>query len=334
MSELTLPRISRRCVLESLGLLGVAPWLARADATHADGPLPLPLELRQIVNHIGISVPDVVRSATFYSHLFDGPRILGQVRPALRYSIGFYPGAMAIGALGTAGAAEPPGTPAPAGRRHGFIDHFCVAAAPFDLAAWRSRLDREGIRYFARGSFVDIGGISVQLLGGTDEMARARAKSAARGAKGPAGAPPAGGFGPMPPLYGGQPLVAAHGFEHVSLHVSDLEGSTALFRKLFGLAPHGATARRVSFSLGGIGLHLEAAAAGEKPRIASYAIRVSRFDRAKLSGALVGLGASVKAATESERRTVLSFADPDGIECEFGHPQSPRSTSSLASLPP
>ncbi len=301
-SELLPPRLTRRCLLRGLGLaaLGAAPWWARA----ADAPgsaavaLDLPLELRQLVNHIGISVPDVVASARFYSHLFDGPKLVGQVKPALRYSISFTPGAMAIGALRS-------------GATRAFIDHFCVAAAPFDLAAWRARLAQEGVRFFAGGTFVEVGDIPVQLVGGHERPLRPAGSSAPKGA-------PAGGFHPMPPLYRGQPLVKAHGFEHVSLDVADVDASSALFGKLFGLTPHRfASGRSAFFKLGGIELRLEQAAASEKPSIASFGIRVSRFDRAQLTDQLQALGARIGASDGGENRTALRFADPDGIECEL-----------------
>ena len=293
------PGIRRRWFLQAVGAVAAAPWLARAD-TVATSPLALPLHLEQIVNHIGISVSDVVRSARFYSHLFDGPTILGQVKPALRYSVELYPGAMAIGALRPAAVT--------AGAR-GFIDHFCVAARPFDLAAWRARLDRDGLRYFAHGTFVEIGDIPVQLLGGRAASTRPPGASQAGAA--------AGGFAPMPPLYRGAPLVTAHGFEHVIVQVSDLDGATALFRKLFGLVPQWGASGSVSFGLGGVRLGLRSAAGGEKPSIASFAIRVSPFDGPKLTDALSALGAQVEPVERHLQQTVLRFADPDGIACEL-----------------
>jgi catechol 2,3-dioxygenase-like lactoylglutathione lyase family enzyme len=288
--------MTRRLLLQGGGALLATPWLARALAgvAAAATPLPLPLRLTQIVNHIGISVPDVVRSATFYSHLFDGTRIVGQDKPALRYSIDFFPGAMAIGKLQPSadGGAH----------AHALIDHFCVATVAFNQAAWRAQLDREKLRYFARGTFVEVDNIPVQLIGGHEGDA-----------KGPAG----GGFKAMPPLYTGEPLVRPHGFHHVMLHVSDLEASAALFRKLFGLTPHESSSGGVFFGVGAIRLELRQTAAGEKPGIASYAIRVAKLDRSRVGGELEALGAKVEPADGAGKGTVLRFADPDGIRCEL-----------------
>lgn len=293
-------RPTRRLFLQSCGALVATPWLTRAVAAAAVEPLQLPLHLRQLINHIGISVPDVTKSATFYSHLFDGARIVGQEKPSLRYVISFYPGQMSVGDLrGAAGGAQ----------MQALIDHFCVATEPYDPAAWRARLDQDGIRYFARGSFVDIDGIAVQLTGG---RRRAAPSGAARRRTPP---PAGGGFKSMPPLYTGQPLVKAHGFEHVMLHVTDLDASVATFRKLFGLAPHQSGAAEVFFSVGAVRLGLRKAADGEKPSIASYAIKVEKFDRSQVSEGLEALGAKVEPSEGRERRSVLRFADPDGLRC-------------------
>ncbi len=294
---------TRRLFLKSCGALAAAPWATRLVAAPAATPLQLPLHLRQLINHIGISVADVTKSATFYSHLFDGSKISGQEKPSLRYIISFYPGEMSVGDLrGAAGGAQ----------TQALIDHFCVAAEPYDPAAWRARLDQEGIRYFAGGSFVDIDSIPVQLVGG-------RIAPRPRPSGAPRRPPPAGGGGfmPMPPLYTGQPLVKAHGFEHVMLHVSDLDASAAAFQKLFGLAPHPSSASEVFFNVGAVRLGLRKASSGEKPSIASYAIKVEKFDRSRVADGLEALGAKVEPAERRERRTVLRFADPDGIQCEL-----------------
>ncbi|MGH8259203.1 MAG: VOC family protein, partial [Steroidobacteraceae bacterium] len=241
------------------------------------------------------SVPDVARSATFYSHLFQGGRLLGQKTPALRYEIDFHPGALSIGPLRPSAAGE---------SSHPFIDHFCVVARAFDGAAWRARLDEMKVRHFAGGSFVDIGGISVQLFGARQPRRRGKA-------------PPGGGFEPMPPLYSGDPLVRPHGFEHVTLHVANLDAAAARFHELFGLESHAGASGEVSFRLGAIRLGLRQAGAGETPVIAAFAIKVAPFDPQHVAHALEALGARVEPLEKSGRRTVLRFADPDGIRCSL-----------------
>ncbi|HXS26508.1 MAG TPA: VOC family protein [Steroidobacteraceae bacterium] len=315
----------RRRVIQSLGLLTAAPWLVRADPDAAVLPLPLPLHVRELVNHIGTSVADVTRSATFYSHLFQGGTLLGQEKPALRYEINFHPGALSIGPLrsGTSEGGE---------QTHPYIDHFCITTHPFDAAAWRARLDEEKLRHFAGGSFVVIGGISVQLLGG--RAAPAPGAQHAPGAQRASGANPAasatrsarqtppppaaaGGFKPMPPLVTGRSIVSPHGFEHLMLHVADLDASARLFERLFGLAPHTPSPGQRLFQLADIRLALRQAPSGERPSIKAFAIRVAAFDPGRVRTALEGLGARVGPLEKSAHRTILRFADPDGIDCEL-----------------
>lgn len=303
------PWVTRRRALQGLGALTAAPWIARA--AEGASPLRLPLHLTQMVNHIGISVPDVTKSATFYSHLFDGPHLLGQRKPALRYLISFYPGALSIGPLRAGGSG---------GHAHAFIDHFAVSARPFDLAAWRARLDERKLHFFAGGSFVKVNGVDVQVLGGHEGTARRHAR------KGPAGA----GFERMPALYTGEPLVKAHGFKHVVLQMSNVDAATETFRTLFGLPPHRMDSGRVRFRVGSIDLELEDAPSGPS-RIAAFGIKVSPFERKKVSAAIEALGAKIpsargrggfgpfarRAAPLVANPAVLAFLDPNGIQCEL-----------------
>ena len=308
----------RRRVIQSLGLLSAAPWLACAESSAAVSPLSLPLHVRELVNHIGTSVPDVTRSATFYSHLFQSGTILGQEKPALRYEINFHPGALSIGPLRSAGAGAGPGASAAAGAAAGaaseqmrpYIDHFAILTQPFDATAWRARLVEEKVRNFAAGSFVVIGGLSVQLLGG-------RAPRPSGPSKTPPPAAAAGGFNPMPPLFNGQPLVNPHGFEHLTLQIADLDASAALFRRLFGLTPHTPSTGRRLFQVADIRLELREAPSGERPVIEAFAIRVAPFDAGQLRAALERLGATVEPVEKTAKRTILRFADPDGINCEL-----------------
>jgi catechol 2,3-dioxygenase-like lactoylglutathione lyase family enzyme len=299
--------LMRRRVIQSLGLLTAAPWLARAEPTAAASPLRLPLHPTQLINHIGTSVPDVTRSATFYSHLFQGGAIFGQEKPALRYEINFHPGALSIGPLRSQGAGAP---------RHPYIDHFCIVARPFDAAAWRARLAEENLRNFAGGSFVVIGGISVQLFGG-----RAGPPRTAAHASGPprrtAPAAAAGGFQPMTPLFSGRSIVSPHGFEQLTLHVADLDSSAAIFERLFGLSAHAPSPGLRLFQLADHRLELRQARSGERPSIKAFAIRVAPFDPGRVREALEGLGARVEPLDTDANRTVLRFADPDGIDCEL-----------------
>lgn len=304
--------LSRRRLIQSLGLLSTAPWLARAETSSGAAPLPLPLHPRELVNHIGTSVPDVTRSATFYSRLFQGGALLGQEKPALRYEINFRPGALSIGPLrsdGAGGGAASGGTGSQGTGtdRRPYIDHFCIMARPYDAAAWRARLDEEKLRHFAGGSFVVIGGISVQLLGARAERAAGRSPPAAA----------AGGFKPMAPLFNGPSIVTPRGFDHLTLHIADLDASAATFKKLFGVTPQAPSRGLRVFQVGDIRLELREAQSAERPSIKVFAIRVAPYDPGRVRAALEELGAKVEPPEQSRNRTILRFADPDGIDCEL-----------------
>jgi catechol 2,3-dioxygenase-like lactoylglutathione lyase family enzyme len=295
----------RRRVIQSLGLLTAAPWLARAESTAAASPLTLPLRVRELVNHIGTSVPDVTQSATFYSHVFQGGTIFGQEKPALRYEINFHPGALSIGPFMSAGAGE---------ERPPYIDHFCIATQPFDATALRARLVEEKVRNFAGGSFVVIGGISVQLIGGRAAPPPGAQRPAAPRPPAAAGG---GGFKPMAPLYNGQSIVSPRGFEHLTVHVADLDASSALFERLFGLTPHAPSPGLRLFRVADIRLELHEAPSGQRPIIKTFAIRVAPFDPGRVRAALEELGAKLEPVETSGNRMILRFADPDGINCEL-----------------
>lgn len=304
------PRATRRRVLQGLGALTATPWIVRAAAAEKVAPLALPLHLTQMVNHIGMSVPNVTRAATFYSHLFDGSHVLGMTKPALRYVISFYPGALSIGPLATSGAGA---------HAHPFIDHFAVFARPFNLADWRARLIEQKLPFFAGGSFVKVNGVNVQILGGHEGPPHPHAR------KGPAGA----GFKPMPPLYRGAPLLKAHGFKRVVVRFADLDAASETFRTLFGLPAQRTDSGNVFFHVGSIQLELQDAPSGPSG-IAAFGIKVAPFDREKVSRAIEALGGTVpsahghagarfarRAAPLTSNAAVLTFHDPFGIPCEL-----------------
>ena len=121
----------------------------------------------------------------------------------------------------------------------------------------------------------------------------------------------------MPPLFNGQPIVSPHGFEHLTVHVADLDASAALFERLFGLTPHTPSPGLRLFRVADIRLELREAPSGERPTIKTFAIRTAPFDPGRVRAALETLGATVEPHETSAKRTILRFADPDGIDCEL-----------------
>jgi catechol 2,3-dioxygenase-like lactoylglutathione lyase family enzyme len=294
-------QISRRTALAMLGL-AIAPEFGSRAWAQAAGPeatpLPLPLKIQRICGHLGVSVPDVTKSALFYSKVFGGESVSGEQKPFLRYMINLEGGPLrlgegggvAIGKLGTLGSV---------GQTKPLIDHFCLNAAPFDDAAWRARLKVEGLVYHAQGVFSDIDNIAVQISGaqGGESLS-------------------AGEIERMPPLYTGAPLVHPKGYAHIMVHVSNLERSVRFYEKMFGLKVARRSAGVVYFSDGETELALKQVAAGEKPNIHHYAVKVPAFDHAKVSRGLTALGAVVTPAKD-EAPHILRFADPDGLIVEL-----------------
>ena len=292
--------MTRRLALRLFGLgagslVALPAWAQEVQAAASAEPLALPLVLQRICGHVGISVPDVEKSALFYSRLFGGENVNGEKSPSLRYFITLgNGGSMAIGKLGTLGSQ---------GKTVPLIDHYCVGARPFNDAAWRARLKLEGLTYIAQGVFASPDGIFVQVEGGQGGESLS-----------------VGAVGRLPTLYGGAPLVHSDGYDHIRLHVPDLEKSIAFYGHIFGLKlaeRRAGVAYLVNDRMSDpTRLALKQCAAGEAPNIHHVAVRVPKFDRSKMSASLQTLGAKILPAPEQPER-ILRFADPDGIIVEF-----------------
>ena len=290
------PRVSRRTILTGLGILAATPLLggpARAQAPAASGavaaPMTLPLKLTSLIGHIGVSVRDVLQSATFYSKLVGGDNVNGEKQPFLRYFMNLNPGSVAIGKLGTLGSV---------GQTKPLIDHFCVTAAPFDDAAWRARLKAEGLTYVAQGVFLDIDNIAIQVAGGEGGESLST-----------------GTVTRLDSLYTGEPLIRTHGYDHVLLRVRDLDKTAAFWKKVFGFSPSARDSEELWISDGSVRLGFRTIKGGEQPGIEHYALKVAPFDRVALGKELVKLGAT--SGTFDSKRNVLSFDDPDGLKVQL-----------------
>jgi catechol 2,3-dioxygenase-like lactoylglutathione lyase family enzyme len=296
--------MTRRSVLAVLGVALASGFLADVCVGEetAPAPLDLPLKIRTICGHVGVSVPDVTRSAHFYSKLFGGDNVRGEKVPSLRYMINlgnaaaFNPSGpqsgrphVAIGKLGTLGAI---------GETKSLVDHFCLNAEPYNEAAWRARLKLEGLTYYSNGVFGDINKIFVQVAGaqGGESLS-------------------AGTIEPLPSLYAGEPLVLNDGFEHVMLHVSSLDESVSFYKKMFGLRESERRAGVVYFSDGETKLALKQVAQGEKPNIPHFAAKVRGLNSSRVKNGLVALGARLETCEESKH--AIRFADPDGLVVEL-----------------
>ena len=112
-----------------------------------------------------------------------------------------------------------------------------------------------------------------------------------------------------------QPAIHATGLDHITLLVSDLERSTLLYRKFFGQeASRTKAPARVWFKVANTRLGLEAAPAGQSPRIDHFCFNVAGFDRRQATGKLRELGAELAPSNDEQQ---LRFRDPNGIVVEL-----------------
>jgi catechol 2,3-dioxygenase-like lactoylglutathione lyase family enzyme len=284
--------ISRRVALSTLGALVTSAYLPRVSWAQAATsptvvPVPLPLKLTSLVHHVGMSVRDVIASATFYSHVFGGNNVIGEKEPFLRYFINLEPGRVAIGKVGTLGST---------GKTVPLIDHFCVDAGSYDDPAWRARLAAEGLQYLASGVFNDIDAIPVQVAGGEGGESLS-----------------AGEVTDLAPLYTGEPLLRTRGYDHVMLRVRDVGKTAAFWQKMFGFSATAPAGGVAWISDGNLRLGWRQIAGDEQPGVEHFAIRAATFSARKLTRALAQLGAS---QISFDRRGVFRFADPDGIKVQ------------------
>jgi catechol 2,3-dioxygenase-like lactoylglutathione lyase family enzyme len=273
--------ISRRAVLAAGMAVGPAMVLAnRAFAETLRGD-ELPLVTTGL-EHIGMVVPDVEATARFYSSVFN-PDLQKEKDAPLRYYEMLGSGYIAIGSR--------PGVTAPK------VDHYCTLVRGYNRELMTQRLAQIGLSSAARGVVPDPDGIGLQLI-------------ATPGGPGPTAVP--GGR-----LVDVEPLVHPVGMDNIVLKVADLRRSADFYGHFFPKASRraGAPARdQLAFEASGTLIILKASAAGETPGVASYSVRVSKLDPAKVSSGLAALGASV----ESKRPAgVLHLRDPNGLAVEL-----------------
>ena len=110
-------------------------------------------------------------------------------------------------------------------------------------------------------------------------------------------------------------LLTPRGVDHVLLHVADLEKGVRFYRILYGQeATREKSPERVWFKIGDTRLGLQQAAAGQKPHIEHFAVKVAPFDRGAAASTLATLGGKV--VPSPDEPGVLRFTDADGITVE------------------
>jgi catechol 2,3-dioxygenase-like lactoylglutathione lyase family enzyme len=242
------------------------------------------------LDHVNIHVPDVRRSADFYTKLF-GVEVARA--PNAAANPGSKPAELWFIRLDQSFLAISPASPQ---ERPG-IDHFCVAIQGFNGAAMKPRLtgfnqpwpDTPPGNLWVK----DAGGYIVQMSAAADRL---RVPGAGVGAV--LVEPPGGAKR--------EPAFQATRITQLVLAVSKLEPSVSFYRRLLG---EEAQKQKRRFLVGPSELVLGTLTGGESLRVG-----VAGFDPAAAAQKLKDLGAAEVALD----KTIVAFRDPDGIKAQIG----------------
>lgn len=287
---------SRRAFMAGLGALAV-PALGWAQPEAPPAKL-LPIHTPKI-DHLDVIVPNVEASAKFYMGLFNTTLHAQPFQGGFRYFVLFGELPADTRQVGYLAIGDSRG-------RGTYIGHFCTSVFDYrrDSAAITTALDEAvaaaglgkiGGRGGIGGIFSDPDGIEIQFLPAPDTLVTAAVPS------------------DLVPSRKG--LLTPRGVDHVLLHVADLEKGVRFYRILYGQeATREKSPERVWFKMGDTRLGLQQAAAGQKPHIEHFAVKVAPFDRGAAASTLATLGGKV--VPSPDEPGVLRFTDADGITVE------------------
>jgi catechol 2,3-dioxygenase-like lactoylglutathione lyase family enzyme len=289
---------TRRTFLTALGSTAVLPALAPPAAAR-QAPALLPLRTPKI-DHLDVIVPDVAAAARFYMGVFNTALHAQPFQGGFRYFVLFGDLPEATRQVGYLAIGESRG-------RGISIGHFCTSVFDYRqnsmaiTAAINEAAAKAGVGGLSGGGgvggvFQDPDGIEIQFLPAPDTLVTAAV--------------------PSDLVEWRKGLVTPRGVDHVLLHVADVDKAVRFYEILYG-APslREPSPRRVWFQIGETRLGLEQAAAGQKPHIEHFGVKVARFDRTAVSAGLVKLGADVLPA--AGEFNVLRFRDSLGIQVEL-----------------
>ena len=262
--------LNRREALALLGALAV-PSSAPARAQSTVLPLNTPG-----LEHIGLTVTNPEETAKFYGRIFN-PQLFRERDAPPRFYVTAGTAYLAFG--GNANAAPK-------------IDHFCALVEDYraQSANIRKALEEQGVQFGAAGMIGDPDGLRLQLLGVPGGLA---------------GTIVPGGRISLDP-----PAIHAIGLDHITLLVSDLDKSAEFYRKMFGKEVSRTTKpARVWFGVAKTKLGLEAAPAGQQPRVDHFCLTVAGFDRKAITAKLKALGIETAPSNDED---LLRFRDPHG----------------------
>lgn len=254
-------------------------FLSAAAMSRALRGADLPLKNTGL-EHYGMTVADPEAAAKFYGRIFD-PQLFQERDPPPRYYVRLGKSYLAFGGNKDVAAAS--------------IDHFCVLTEGYGNGEARKLMEAAGVTFGGNGPLgmaTDPDGLRLQLLAVPGGLART--------------------IVPSSRISQEDALVQAIGTDHIVLHVSDLEKSTAHYRKIFG--PESKSGKRVWFTVAGTRLGLETAAAGDKPSVHHICVRVAGFERRAIADKLKRAGVEVAA---SDDENLLRIKDPNGLFMEL-----------------
>jgi len=260
---------------EMLAMLGAAA----ASRTWADTAL---LHSTRI-DHVSLAVKDIDQAMMFYRTLF-GNEVMKDKKSDRRF-LRIGPCYLSIASAAAGQAIR--------------IDHVCAGVQNAEMvAAAKTAVEKAGLP--VKGSnrdftITDPDGINFQV--------------AANNAwpKMPNAAAEAGGNG-EPPLF------RAIGMHHVNVRVSDMEKSTAFYRKLLGdVIRHQGNPPQPRFNAGETTFGLYYPVAGKQPDVDHFSVLVEPFDAASAVKKLQAMGAKAKLAKNG---SLNEFYDAQGIRLQ------------------
>jgi catechol 2,3-dioxygenase-like lactoylglutathione lyase family enzyme len=239
------------------------------------------------IDHVSLAVKNIDQAMTFYRTLF-GDEVMKDNKTDRRF--------LRIGPCYLSIA------PAAAGEAIR-IDHLCAGVANVEMvAAAKAAVESAGI--MVKGSnrdftIIDPDGINFQVA-----PSNAWPKM-------PNAAPEAGG-NREPPLF------RAKGMHHLNVRVSDMEKSTAFYRKLLGdVTRHQGNPPQPRFDAGETTFGLYYPVASKQPDVDHFSVLVEPFDAAAAVKKLQAMGANAKLAKDG---TLNEFYDPQGIRLQVSLP--------------
>lgn len=268
---------TRRQTLRLLGA-GAATWMVAGVGEGAELPLK-----NTGLEHYGMTVADPKAAAEFYGRIFE-PQLFQEREAPPRFYVKLGTSYIAFG--GNKDVTEPR------------IDHFCVLTDGYAGGEARKLMEAAGITFTGAGGLgmaADPDGLRLQLLGVPGGLAKS--------------------IIPSTRISQDDALVQAIATDHIMLRVSDLEKSTAHYRKIFGPeASKTGKPARVWFQVVRTKLGLEPVTSGEKPSVHHICVRVAGFDKKAVTEKLKKAGVEVVRADEDD---VVRFKDLNGLFMEL-----------------